>query len=82
MKINFNNSIATVEMWEVPVGANFVTKRTHSNIDGLYMKIDHNNKYLRNAVNKNYAVNLQTGHVREFDLNFKVLPIVAEVNVL
>lgn len=82
MKINFNNSITTVELWNVAVGATFMAKRTHSNDNGLYMKIDHKNKYLHNTVNRNYAINLQTGQIREFILDAKVVPIVAEVNVV
>lgn len=82
MKVNFNNTVATKEIWELPVGATFTTKRTHSDIEGLYMKIDHNNKYLRGTLNRNYAVNLQTGQTREFTIDFKVTPIEAEVNVL
>lgn len=81
MKVNFNNFTANTEMWELKVGATFTTKRTHSNAEGLYMKIDHNNKYLRNTLNRNYAINLETGQVREFTIDFKVIPIEAEVIV-
>lgn len=81
MKVNYTNT-KMVPMWNIAVGATFMAKRTHSDAEGVYMKIDHNNKYVRNTTNNNYAINLLTGQIREFDIDFKVTPLDAEVNVL
>lgn len=81
MKINYTN-VNNFTVREVNVGMVFSAKRTHSNAEGVYMKIDANNTYVRASANKTYAVNLLTGQLREFDPDYKVTPLDAEVNIL
>lgn len=85
MKVNFVGS-KTVAIKDICSGTTFVTLRSHSNEGmGMYLKIDSNNNalFLRpRGGNYRYAVNLETGQIREFPYDFKVTPTNTEVNVI
>lgn len=85
MKVNFVES-KTVAIKDISSGATFTTFRSRSNDEmGMYLRLDHNSNvsFLRpRGSGYRYAVNLQTGQIREFPYDFKVTPTNAEVNIV
>lgn len=85
MKVNFVGS-KTVAIKDISTGATFTTLRSRSNEGmGMYLKVDSNNNavFLRpRGSGYRYAVNLETGQIREFPYDFKVTPTNTEVNVI
>lgn len=70
MKVIFSSS-KTTTVGTIPVGTPFITERKSEKGKGLYMKIDKNsglikNRYPSSGYDAVYAVNLETGQLREF----------------
>ena len=67
MKVNFS-SVHGVYIKELAVGTPFLADRKSEKGKGLYMKIDKSSGLMRNQFTSNvFAVNLETGQLREFD---------------
>lgn len=66
MKVIFSSS-KTITVGAIPVGTPFIADRKSEKGKGLYMKIDKNSGLMKNQFSSNvYAVNLETGQLREF----------------
>lgn len=70
MKVIFS-SAKTTTVGTIPVGTPFIAERKSEKGKGLYMKIDKNSgliktRYPSSAYDAVYAVNLETGQLREF----------------
>ena len=66
-------------------GGTFTTPRSNGVGMGMYLKIDSNNNtpFVRSRGSQYcYAVNLETGQVREFSRDKMVTPVKTEVNVI
>lgn len=83
MKVNFSKA-GTLQVKNVLCGGTFTTQRSEGG-PGMYLKLDGNNKapFLRSrGYNFCYAVNLETGQIREFSSEQLVTPVKTEVNVI
>ena len=82
MKINFENENAGTTIRNICVGETFFTQRRSIKERGLYMKIDGNSGLVRNKCGRSYsyAVNLESGQLREFDSDCFVEKVFAEIN--
>ena len=80
MKVNFERT-NTVKISSITVGKTFLADRKSENTRGLYMVIDHRSGLMRkgNSCTRKYAVNLETGQVREFPTDAMVEPANAEI---
>ena len=82
MKINYNKEKIGVYLFNLTVGTTFFSKRRSTNEIELYMIVDKNSGvFLDSYKNKIMAVNLATGQIRAFDVDQKVEPVDAEVNL-
>ena len=84
MKVNFCTK-GQVQIINILSGGTFTTLRSNGNDMGMYLKIDsHNNTpFVRSRSSQFcYAVNLETGQIREFPSDKKVTPVKTEVNVI
>lgn len=81
MKINFGNEVVgIISIKNIPVGETFFAQRKSVKERGLYMKIDGSSGLVRNKYSCNYAINLASGQLREFDRDTIVERVLAEVN--
>lgn len=84
MKVNFGTK-GQVQIINILSSGTFTTPRTNGNGMGMYLKIDsHNNTpFVRSRGSQFcYAVNLETGQIREFPREKMVTPVKTEVNVI
>ena len=84
MQVNFGDK-GQLQIVNVPSGGTFTAPRTNGNCMGMYLKIDsHNNTpFVRSRGSQFcYAVNLETGQIREFPREKMVTPVKTEVNVI
>lgn len=80
MKVNYENTQASISIVNIPVGEVFFAERNSTKSKkGTYMKIDANCGLIRNRPDKNYAINLETGQPREFNCDALVYKVNAEV---
>lgn len=82
MKINFKNETVGTAIRDISVGETFFAQRKSVKGErGLYMKIDGKSGLVRNKYGGcSYAVNLESGQLREFDSDIYVDTVLAEVN--
>ena len=80
MKINFENENVGIAIRNICVGETFFTQRRSVKERGLYMKIDGKSGLVRNKCGCSYAINLESGQVREFDSDYYVDKVFAEIN--
>lgn len=83
MKVNFGDK-GQLQIMNILCGGTFTTLRSEGGM-GMYLKIDGNNKapFLKSRGSQYcYAVNLETGQVRELSRNKMVTPVKTEVNVI
>lgn len=79
MKVNFASS-NSIYVGELAVGTPFLANRKSEKGRGLYMKVDKNSGLMRNQSLANaFAVNLETGQLREFDHYSVVEKVNAEI---
>jgi hypothetical protein len=79
MRINFGNEVTGTPIRDLPVGETFFAQRKSTKEKGLYMKVDGFSGLVKHKYNMNYAVNLASGQLREFERNTiveKVLTVV------
>lgn len=84
MKVNFGPK-NQVQLFTVPIGGTFTVLRTNGIDMGMYLKIDsHNNTpFVRSRGSQYcYAVNLETGQIREFPRDKMVTPVKTEVSLV
>lgn len=84
MKVNFGTK-GQFQITNVLSGGTFTTPRSNGVGMGMYLKIDSNNNtpFIRSRGSQYcYAVNLETGQVREFLRDKMVTPVKTEVNVI
>ena len=81
MKINFGNEILGTPIENIPVGETFFAQRKSAKEErSLYMKIDGKSGLVVNKFGYNYAINLESGQLREFKSDIYVDGVLAEVN--
>ena len=83
MKVNFIEK-GQIQIMNILCGGTFTTQRSEGGM-GMYLKIDsHNNTpFVRSRGSQFcYAVNLETGQIREFPREKMVTPVKTEVNVI
>jgi len=80
MRINFGNENFGTPIKNLCVGETFFAQRKSVKERGLYMKIDGKSGLTQDKYGCNYAVNLASGQLREFDYNTCVEKVLAEVN--
>ena len=67
MTVNFSSS-NSIHVGELAVGTPFLADRKSEKGRGLYLKVDKNSGLMRNQFTaSSFAVNLETGQLREFD---------------
>lgn len=84
MKVNFGDK-GKLQIMNILCGGTFVAQRSEGNGPGMYLKVDGNNKapFLKSrGWQFCYAVNLETGQIREFGREQMVTPVKTEVNVV
>ena len=84
MKVNFDTK-GQFQIENVLSGGTFTTPRSNGIGMGMYLKLDSNNPapFVRSRGSQyRYAVNLETGQVREFSRDKMVTPVKTEVNVI
>lgn len=84
MKVNFGTK-SQVQIVNILSGGTFTTPRSNGNDMGMYLKIDsHNNTpFVRSRGSQYcYAVNLETGQIREFPREKMVTPVKTEVSII
>lgn len=84
MKVNFGTK-GQFQIENVLSGGTFTTPRSNGIGMGMYLKLDSNNPapFVRSrGPQYRYAVNLETGQVREFSRDKMVTPVKTEVNVI
>ena len=84
MKVNFGTK-GQFQISNVLSGGTFTTPRSNGVGMGMYLKIDSNNNtpFVRSRGSQYcYAVNLETGQIREFPRDKMVTPVKTEVNVI
>ena len=79
MKINFGNEVVGTQIRNISIGDTFFAQRKSVKERGLYMKIDGSSGLVRNKYGYNYAINLASGQLREFDCDTIVERVLAEV---
>lgn len=82
MKVNYNEAQKGTPLSMIACGQAFITTRTNRVERALYMKIDANSGVILHYKNKNccYAVNLETGQIRVFDIQDTVEPVNAIID--
>ena len=84
MKVNFGAK-GQLQISNVLSGGTFTTPRSNGVGMGMYLKIDSNNNtpFVRSRGSQYcYAVNLETGQIREFPREKMVTPVKTEVSVV
>lgn len=84
MKVNFGTK-GQFQIVNILSGGTFTTPRSNGNDMGMYLKIDsHNNTpFVRSRGSQYcYAVNLETGQIREFPRDKMVTPVKTEVSII
>ena len=84
MKVNLGTK-GQVQIINILSSGTFTAPRANGNGMGMYLKIDsHNNTpFVRSRGSQFcYAVNLETGQIREFPREKMVTPVKTEVNVI
>ena len=84
MKVNFGTK-NQLQITNVLSGGTFTTPRSNGVSMGMYLKLDDNNPapFIRSrGAQYRYAVNLETGQIREFSCSKMVTPVKTEVNVV
>lgn len=84
MKVNFGPK-NQVQLFTIPSGCAFIVLRTNGIDMGMYIKIDSNNNtpFVRSRGSQYcYAVNLETGQVREFSRDKMVTLVKTEVSLV
>ena len=84
MKVNFGTK-DQLQIVNILSGGTFTTLRSNGSGMGMYLKIDSNNNtpFARSRGSQYcYAVNLETGQVREFSRDKMVTPVRTEVSVI
>ena len=82
MKVIYDKKETGVYLSQLVVGTAFLSKRSSTDEIGLYMIVDKNSGvFLDSYKNKIMAVNLATGQIRAFNIDQKVEPVDAEVNL-
>lgn len=84
MKVNFGTK-GQSQIINVLSGGTFTTLRSNGSSMGMYLKIDSNNNtsFVRSRGSQYcYAVNLETGQVREFSRDKMVTPVRTEASVI
>ena len=79
MKVNYGNEQIGIRISSLSVGETFFANRKSTNGRGLYMKVDANSGVMRSYSSRVYAVNLETGQLREFAIDAVVEKAPAEV---
>lgn len=80
MRINFENVTTGTPIATLPVGETFFAQRKSTKERGLYMKVDGFSGLVKHKYNMNYAVNLESGQLREFDRTIIVERVLTVVN--
>lgn len=83
MKVNFGDK-GKLQIMNILCGGTFTTQRSEGGT-GMYLKVDGNNKapFIKSrSWQFCYAVNLETGQIREFSREQLVTPVKTEVNVI
>ena len=81
MKINFGNEILGTPIRNISVGETFFAQRKSVREErGLYMKVDGKSGLMINRFGYNYAINLESGQLREFKSDIYVDRVLAEIN--
>lgn len=78
MKVNFNE-VNAVKVGEVFAGRTFIANRKSCDEKGLYLKVDLNSGLIKKDFNDVFAVNLETGQLRRFSIDYLVEKVEAEV---
>lgn len=84
MKVNFGTK-GQLQIINILSGGTFTTPRSNGSGMGMYLKIDSNNKapFLKSrGWQYCYAVNLETGQIREFPREKMVTPVKTEVSII
>lgn len=82
MKVNYGNVVSKVFINDLNVGDVFLANRTSTpKVVGAYMKVDGNSGIIPRRHHKCYAVNLESGQLREFDTHFYVQRVSAETTL-
>lgn len=84
MKVNFGTK-GQFQIENILSGGTFTTPRSNGIGMGMYLKLDSNNPapFVRSRGSQyHYAVNLETGQIREFSRDKMVTPVKTEVNVV
>lgn len=84
MKVNFGTK-SQIQIINILSGGTFTTLRSNGKSMGMYLKIDSNNNTpfaQSKGPQYRYAVNLETGQIREFPRDKMVTPVKAEVSVI
>lgn len=79
MKINYGNERTGVPIKSLVTGSPFLKERKSAKERGLYMKIDMNSGLCNRKLGFCYAVNLETGQLREFGETVLVDKVNAEI---
>ena len=80
MKINFENEVVGTPINNINVGEAFFAPRRSVKESNLYMKIDGSSGIMQTKCGYSYAVNLESGRLREFESDICVEKVLAEVN--
>lgn len=80
MRINYGNEQTGVAIRDISVGETFFADRKSVKEKGLYMKVDGNSGLVNKRCGMSYAVNLETGQLRNFDCDTLVDKVIAEVS--
>lgn len=81
MKVNYENVVSKVIISNLNVGDVFLANRTSTPKVGAYMKVDGNSGIIPRRQHRCYAVNLESGQLREFDTHFYVQRVSAETTL-
>lgn len=81
MRVNYGNEQTNATVSDISVGETFFADRKPVKEKGLYMKIDGNSGLvIKKCDMGSYAVNLETGQLKNFVWNTPVNKVVAEVS--
>jgi ribosomal protein L2 len=79
MKVNYGNAQTGIIIKTIPVGETFFADRKSVKAKGIYLKVDGGSGLVKQKYGKSYAVNLETGRLREFNENTLVDRVATEV---
>ena len=80
MRINFGDERVGTALRNISVGETFFAQRKSAKKErGLYMKIDGKSGLVLNKYGRSYAINLESGQLREFESYIYVERVLAEV---